>query len=475
MDDLLLAADIGGTKTNIACYRPSDARTPVAERHYRNQEFDGLEDLLRRFMEETGHCARAACFAVVGAVSHDSCHMPNLGWHIEAASIQSSFGFRHVTLLNDLAATAHGIATLRPEQFVTLQPGTPDPQGNCALIAAGTGLGEALMIRSGHDMTVSPSEGGHADFAPRDERQIALLRYLQEQYGHASWERVVSGHGLKNLYDFLASGPDFRVPTWLAGRIEQAEDPAAIIADPHCSAPRPSVCRHWKCFFSPTAPRRGISPCAPSPPAASTWPAALPPKSCPLSRRATSSTPFSIRAVSRLSWPKSRFTSSWNPGLPCRAQRPIFFTFMTGVSDMDTNTRDARRIAAALLLLRIGIFIVMAIWTLDKFVRPEHAAAVFDRYYGIAGLSNMLVYALAGAESLLLAGFLLGIAPRLTYGGVLLLHGISTLSAYQQYLHPFEGNHLLFFAAWPMLAACVVIYMLRDLDVWQIGGGRYAK
>lgn len=136
---------------------------------------------------------------------------------------------------------------------------------------------------------------------------------------------------------------------------------------------------------------------------------------------------------------------------------------------METNTRDARRIATVLLLLRIGIFIVMAIWTLDKFVRPEHAAAVFGRFYGISGLENSLIYVIAGAESLLLVGFLLGIAPCLTYGGVLLLHGISTLSSYRQYLHPFEDNHLLFFAAWPMLAACIAVYMLRDLDVWRIG------
>lgn len=125
----------------------------------------------------------------------------------------------------------HGIATLRPGQFVTIQAGTPDPQGNCALIAAGTGLGEALMIRSGHDMIVSPSEGGHADFAPKDEQQIALLRFLQERYGHASWERVISGNGLKNLYDCLAAGPDFEVPACLAERIGQAEDPAAVIAE----------------------------------------------------------------------------------------------------------------------------------------------------------------------------------------------------------------------------------------------------
>lgn len=127
------------------------------------------------------------------------------------------------------------------------------------------------------------------------------------------------------------------------------------------------------------------------------------------------------------------------------------------------------RIAFVLFSLRLGIFIVMMIWTLDKFIRPEHAAAVFEHYYGLTNLGTMLVYALATGESILLGGFILGVMPRLTYGAVLILHGISTLSAYRQYLSPFESNNLLFFAAWPMLAACFALYTLRDLDTWRIG------
>ena len=135
---------------------------------------------------------------------------------------------------------------------------------------------------------------------------------------------------------------------------------------------------------------------------------------------------------------------------------------------MELDSKDATRIALSLLLLRIGIFIVMAIWTLDKFVRPEHAAAVFEHFYGLEGLGTTLVYGLAVAEALLLMAFVVGLMPRLTYGSVLLLHGVSTLSAYQQYLHPFENNNLLFFAAWPMMAACITLYLLRELDVWRI-------
>ncbi|HEY3326411.1 MAG TPA: hypothetical protein VGK14_04505 [Novimethylophilus sp.] len=135
---------------------------------------------------------------------------------------------------------------------------------------------------------------------------------------------------------------------------------------------------------------------------------------------------------------------------------------------MEVTSKDASRIARALFLLRVGVFIVMAVWTLDKFIRPEHTAAVFEHFYGLEGLGTALVYTLASAETALLIAFVLGVAPRLTYGVVLLLHGVSTLSAYQQYLHPFDSNNLLFFAAWPMLAACFALYTLRDFDTWRI-------
>lgn len=135
---------------------------------------------------------------------------------------------------------------------------------------------------------------------------------------------------------------------------------------------------------------------------------------------------------------------------------------------MSYTPKDSNHIPLALFVLRLSIFIVLAMWTLDKFFRPEHAAAVFEHFYGLAGLGITLVYALAVAESILLVGFLLGVAPRLTYGTVFLLHGVSTLASYQQYLHPFESNNLLFFAAWPMLAACFALYILRDLDTWRI-------
>lgn len=128
-----------------------------------------------------------------------------------------------------------------------------------------------------------------------------------------------------------------------------------------------------------------------------------------------------------------------------------------------------RRLALSLLMLRLGIFVVMLMWTLDKFVRPDHAAGVFSNFYGISGLDAQLAYVLAGLELVLLLAFVVGIARRWSYGIVLLLHGVSTLTPWNQYLHPFEGPNLLFFAAWPMLAACAALYLLRDWDAYTLG------
>ena len=125
-------------------------------------------------------------------------------------------------------------------------------------------------------------------------------------------------------------------------------------------------------------------------------------------------------------------------------------------------TNDRERIATALLALRLGVFIVMLMWTLDKFVNPGHASAVFENFYGLAGVGSAIMAAVGVAELLLVLAFAAGYCKRFSYGAVLILHGISTLSSYRQYLQPFDN--LLFFAAWPMLAACFALYLLRDLD-----------
>ena len=122
------------------------------------------------------------------------------------------------------------------------------------------------------------------------------------------------------------------------------------------------------------------------------------------------------------------------------------------------------RLPISLLFLRLGVFVVMLAWTIDKFVRPEHAAGVFGHFYGLTDIGPTILYSLAALEMLLLLAFVLGIKRRISYGLVLLLHGVSTFSSWYQYSHPFEGSNLLFFAAWPMLAACLMLYLMRDQD-----------
>lgn len=132
----------------------------------------------------------------------------------------------------------------------------------------------------------------------------------------------------------------------------------------------------------------------------------------------------------------------------------------------------SQRLKLSLFGLRLGVFVVMLFWTLDKFVRPNHAASVFEGFYSISGLGDAIMKALGGLELILIFGFLLGLKKRFTYGTVLILHGISTFSSYKQYFAPFEKGNLLFFAAWPMLAACLALYILRDEDTWFTVGSR---
>lgn len=132
-----------------------------------------------------------------------------------------------------------------------------------------------------------------------------------------------------------------------------------------------------------------------------------------------------------------------------------------------------QRLKFSLFGLRIGVFIVMLFWTIDKFIRPDHATSVFEGFYAISGLGGAIMKVLGILELLLIAGFLVGVKKRITYGAVLVLHGVSTFSSYKQYLAPFEKVNLLFFAAWPMLAACIALYLLRDEDTWfTVGSGR---
>jgi len=224
MSDLLLAADVGATKTNLALYAVADGvLTAVDEAHLVNEGYPGLEDVVRAFLRDRTDLPSAACFGIAGPVADGRSQMPNLGWLIDAAALARTLRLARVVLLNDLEATAHGIPTLSPEQLMVLNPGAAVVRGNAALIAAGTGLGEATLYWDGTRHHVCASEGGHADFGPRNAEEIGILRRLMDRFGHVSWERVVSGPGLHNIYDAL----DVPEVPEVAARIASAADASA--------------------------------------------------------------------------------------------------------------------------------------------------------------------------------------------------------------------------------------------------------
>ena len=229
-DDLVLAGDIGGTKSDLAFFRgSSEAPETVAERTYQNRDFAGLGDVVRQFFGDTGVSVSTACFGVAGAVLAGESDLPNLGWHLSERELGRELGLKSVRLINDLEANAIGLSTLAPEQCFILNAGQFGGDGNQALIAAGTGLGMAMLVGEGQSFHISASEGGHVDFAPCSEEQVALWRFLAARYGRVSVERVVSGPGLVNIYEFLKRG-GMDEPDWLARQLNEMPDQAAVIA-----------------------------------------------------------------------------------------------------------------------------------------------------------------------------------------------------------------------------------------------------
>ncbi len=202
---LVLAGDIGGTHARLALFDVDDgAFTRRAAETYRSVRYTSLEEIVRSFMASHQAEPVAACFGVPGPVREGRARITNLPWTVEAARLAASAGIDRIGLINDLEAQAWGVATLGPDDFVVLNDGDPDAVGNRALIAAGTGLGQAGLFWDGVEHRPFASEGGHASFAPRDELEIALLDFLSRRFGgHVSWERVVSGPGFVNIHDFL--------------------------------------------------------------------------------------------------------------------------------------------------------------------------------------------------------------------------------------------------------------------------------
>ena len=225
---MILAGDVGGTKTALAWV---DEGAIVGSRTYLSADYASLAEIVREFVAaRAADRVRAACFGIAGPIVNGVVKTTNLPWVIEAKDFVALLGTASVRLINDLEAIAYGVAAVGDEGFVTLNAGRSDGTGNAAVIAAGTGLGEAGLYWDGRAHRPFASEGGHASFAPRDEVEIALLQFLLTERDHVSWERVLSGPGLHNIYRFLRDAKRGDEPTWLADRIRD-RDPAAVIAE----------------------------------------------------------------------------------------------------------------------------------------------------------------------------------------------------------------------------------------------------
>jgi glucokinase len=228
----VLAGDIGGTNSRLALYAADHgALTLVRGATFPSRDHAGLEDVIARFLTNAAATRIvAATFGIAGPVVDDAVVATNLPWHIRGDSLRAQLGTPHVRLLNDLEATAYGALVLPADKLLALNAGVARP-GNRAVIAAGTGLGQALLFWDGVRHVPVATEGGHIDFAPRDEVEHDLLRWLERRYdGHVSYERTVSGHGLANIFAFLDEHCRMPVAAETRRRLER-EDPPAVIGE----------------------------------------------------------------------------------------------------------------------------------------------------------------------------------------------------------------------------------------------------
>ncbi len=225
----ILSGDIGGTKTRLALV---DGDTPdfalLHERSYPSRHYASFAQVIADYLQSHGLAPAMACFGIAGPVQNNLCQATNLPWFVDGGAIADQFGWQTVWLLNDLEANAWGIQALPEEAMLELQAGAAESRGNRAIIAAGTGLGEAGMVFDGVMHHPFATEGGHADFSPQDEREMELLRFLRQRHGHVSWERIVCGPGLVNLHEFLCAYHHMAAPDWLRQQMRERDAAAAI-------------------------------------------------------------------------------------------------------------------------------------------------------------------------------------------------------------------------------------------------------
>jgi glucokinase len=225
----LLAGDVGGTNVRLAFYEADGATLSLLfERSYASREHRGLDEILARFLDESLFRADRLCLGVAGPVRDGRCRLTNLPWTVDARELAARFRLRGAWLLNDLEALAHALPALGSRDLAVLTPGAEDARGNLALIAAGTGLGEAGVHWDGSVWRPFATEGGHASFAPESELEIELLRFLRKRGSRVTWERLLSGSGIAAIYEFFLARAGLPAPDWYAAAREEG-DPAAAI------------------------------------------------------------------------------------------------------------------------------------------------------------------------------------------------------------------------------------------------------
>lgn len=228
---VVLAGDIGGTKTRLGlCVEKDGAPVLKTFETYRSRDAPDLETIISEFLESRSLFVRAACFGVAGPVLKGESRTTNLPWRVSESRLKRRFEWPGVHLINDVTATARAVPFLKGRDLVSLNRARAYKGGNLALIAPGTGLGQALIVDVDGRRILAASEGGHVEFAPRNEEEMSLWRYLRQRFGHVSIERVLSGPGLVNVYSWLRESGGYKEPSWLSGRLK-GRDPAQVISE----------------------------------------------------------------------------------------------------------------------------------------------------------------------------------------------------------------------------------------------------
>jgi glucokinase len=235
---MLIAGDIGGTKTDLAIYSSeAGPHAPLAQTEVKSADYPSLQAMVREFLAQAKMSVTTACFDVAGPVIDGSVKTTNLPWVMDERSLARDLNLRSVRLINDLEAVARSVPILRPQDLVTLNEGKAVERGSIAIIAPGTGLGESFLVWDGGQYRAHGSEGGHSDFAPTDARQIGLLEYMLGRFDHVGFERVCSGIGVPNIYDYLREKENVPETPTVAAKIAAAKDRTHAIldaaADPH--------------------------------------------------------------------------------------------------------------------------------------------------------------------------------------------------------------------------------------------------